>query len=268
METIEPRDIRMGVLDLAFSGNTVHIACAFSIAEILSVLYSGILRFPDNDPAHSNRDYFVLSKGHGVMAQYICFSKLGWLEPSDLSGYFKDGSSLPGLSESRIRGCEVSSGSLGHGLPVAAGLALASKLENSEQKTIVLVGDGEMNEGTNWEAMLFANHWRLDNLVVIVDKNGLQAMGRTDDVLSLGDLASKFESFGFDVSTVDGHDIESIRLNLKQALMTANGKPKALIANTTKGAGVSFMADENSWHYTRLDERTYTEAMAEVSGHN
>jgi transketolase len=267
MAGIEPRDIRRGVLNLAYAGQTVHIACAFSIAEILSVLYSNVLRFPDNKPTHDFRDYFILSKGHGVMAQYICLADRGWISKDDLDTYFKDGSRLPGLSESRITGCEVSSGSLGHGLPIAAGLALASKFSKTDQKSYVLVGDGEMNEGSNWEALLFAGHNSLDNLIVIVDQNGFQAMGKTADVLDMGSLESKFLAFGFDVASVDGHDTDAVHTALTQTLVVANGKPKALIARTKKGRGVSFMEMNNEWHYTRLDSHTHEAAMAELLGY-
>ncbi len=264
MAGIQPRDIRRGVLDLAHAGQTVHIACAFSIAEIISVLYSEILRFPDNDSEAPGRDYFILSKGHGVMAQYICLARRGWISKLDLDRYFQDASSLPGLSESRIPGCEVSSGSLGHGLPIATGLALASKLSKTDQMTFVLVGDGEMNEGTNWEAMLFAHHKALDNLIVIVDQNGFQAMGATAEVLDMGSIEAKFHSFGFDVETIDGHDTIAIRNALKAAIKGKNGRPKAIVANTKKGAGVSFMEMNNDWHYTRLDDATYAAALAEI----
>jgi len=261
---IDANSIRQGVLNLAYRGQTVHIACAFSIAELLSVLYSEVLKFPDNDPDAPGRDYFILSKGHGVMAQYICLAEKGWISESEIADYFKDGSSLPGLSESRVKGCEISSGSLGHGLPIAAGLALASKLSKSDQTTFVLVGDGEMNEGSNWEALLFASHKKLDNLIVIVDQNGFQAMGSTSEVLDMGNLESKFLAFGFDVADIDGHDTEAIRNTVANQLAKKNGKPKAIIAKTKKGAGVSFMEMNNSWHYTRLDEHTYTSAMLEI----
>ena len=264
MAHINPSQIRAGVLKLAHTGKTVHIACAFSIAEIVSVLYSEILRFPNNDPDAKGRDYFILSKGHGVMAQYICLADRGWLSKEDLDNYFQNASNLPGLSESRVSGCEVSSGSLGHGLPIAAGLALASKLSKTDQKTFVLVGDGEMNEGTNWEAMLFASHKALDNLIVIVDQNGFQAMGATADVLDMGSLGNKFDSFGFDVELVNGHDTRAIRSSLTAATIRKNGRPKAIIANTKKGAGVSFMEMNNLWHYTRLDDATYAAALAEI----
>ncbi len=158
----------------------------------------------------------------------------------------------------------MSSGSLGHGLPIAAGLALASKLSKTDQKTFVLVGDGEMNEGTNWEAMLFASHKALDNLIVIVDQNRFQAMGSTAEVLDMGSLEEKFTSFGFDVETLDGHDTTAISKALTAAINAENGKPKALIAHTKKGAGVSFMEMNNLWHYTRLDDATYEAALVEI----
>jgi transketolase len=154
----DPRQLRRTVLQMAFAGSTVHIGCAFSIIEIMAVLYRGHLRYPGNDPEAAGRDYLVLSKGHGVMAQYACMYELGWLNDEAIQGYFSDGSALKGLSDSRIPGLEVTSGSLGHGFSVGVGLALAAKRRNSGQKTFVVVGDGEVNEGPIWEGALFAAH--------------------------------------------------------------------------------------------------------------
>ncbi len=262
----ESASLRKTVLDMAYAGSTVHIGCAFSIIELLAVLYRSHLRYPGNDPRSEGRDYLVLSKGHGVMAQYACMHALGWLGDEHITGYFSDGSSLKGLSDSRIPGLEVTSGSLGHGFSVGVGLALAAKLRGTDQKVYALVGDGEVNEGPIWEGALFAAHHGLDNFMVIVDENGHQAMGRTHEVLNLGSLQRKFESFGFQVTTVDGHDESAINAAIGGAWSDASQAPKALIARTVKGKGVPFMEDDNIWHYTRMTEQTYAEALAAVQG--
>lgn len=264
MSEFNASTLRATVLKMAYAGSTVHIGCAFSIIEILAVLYRNHLRYPDNDPESAQRDYMVLSKGHGVMAQYACLYEKGWLPKSDLENYFSDGSRLKGLSDAHITGCEVTSGSLGHGLSVGTGMALAAKLNKSDQYCYAVVGDGEMNEGPMWESMLFAKHWALDNLIVIVDENGFQAMGTTADVMQLGNLQTKFEAFGFDAVTVDGHDEAALDQALIQLKANKNGAPKAIVAKTVKGKGVSFMEHQNIWHYTRLNEDTFGASMAEL----
>lgn len=255
-------DLRATVLRMAHAGSTVHIACAFSIIELLAVLYRKHLRYPGNDPAAPDRDYLVLSKGHGVMAQYACMFELGWLDETHIDGYFADGSLLKGLSDSRVVGLEVTSGSLGHGFSVGVGLAMAAKRRGTEQKVYAVVGDGELNEGPIWEGALVAAHHGLDNLMVIVDRNGFQAMGTTDEVLRLGDIREKFESFGFAAVDIDGHDEAAIDAAIEALWAERNGQPKALVASTVKGKGVSFMEGENRWHYTRLDATTYADALA------
>lgn len=257
-----PARMRRTVLKMAHAGSTVHIACAFSIIELLTVLYREHLRYPGNDPRAEGRDYLVLSKGHGVMAQYACMRELGWLTDSDIEGYFADGSHLKGLSDSRIAGLEVTSGSLGHGFSVGVGIAMGLQRKGTDQKVYAIVGDGELNEGPIWEGALVAAHHRIDNLMLIVDKNGFQAMGTTDEVLSLGDLAAKFVSFGFETLEVDGHDEAQVDAAIRALWATGTGKPKALLAKTIKGKGVSFMESDNRWHYTRLNTQTYAEALA------
>ena len=249
---------------MAYAGATVHIGCAFSLIEILAVLYRHHLHYPDNNPKSPARDYMVLSKGHGVMAQYACMHELGWLTDQAISGYFSDGSELKGLSDSRVDGLEVTSGSLGHGFSVGVGIAHGLKLRGSQQKVFVIVGDGEINEGPVWEGALFAAHQQLDNLMVIVDENGFQAMGSTEEVLKLGNVQSKFASFGFSASTVDGHDEAALDQTIHALWQRDVGMPKALIAKTVKGKGVSFMENDNRWHYTRLNKDTYEQALREV----
>lgn len=259
------RRLRKTVLDMAYAGSTVHIGCAFSLIELLAVLYRNHLRYPGNDVESPERDYLVLSKGHGVMAQYACMRELGWLPESAFSEYFADGSDLKGLSDSRVRGLEVTSGSLGHGFSVGVGMALGAKMKNTDQKTYVIVGDGEINEGPIWEGALFAAHHRLKNFMVIVDENGFQAMGQTQEVIGLGSIQSKFESFGFEARTIDGHNEAEIDRAICDLWRSATDAPKALIAKTVKGKGVPFMEHNNMWHYTRLNSETYEQAVVAVA---
>ncbi len=256
-----PDRMRRSVLEMAYAGSTVHIACAFSIIELLTVLYRDHLRYPGNDPRAEGRDFLVLSKGHGVMAQYACMLELGWLDDSHVKSYFKDGSDLKGLSDSRVPGLEVTSGSLGHGFSVGVGIAMGLRRLGTDQKVYAVVGDGELNEGPIWEGSLVSAHHKLDNLMLIVDKNGFQAMGATDDVLAMGDLSAKFESFGFQTIEVDGHDEAAVDAAIRKLWATGEGKPKALIARTVKGKGVPFMESDNRWHYTRLNAQTFAEAV-------
>jgi transketolase len=257
----EPPKLRKTVLDMAYAGNSVHIACAFSIVELLAVLYRSFLCYPDNDPLAPERDYFVLSKGHGVMAQYACMREKGWISERQISGYFSDGSQLKGLSDSRVPGLEVTSGSLGHGFSVGVGLALAVHLKGTDQKVYTLVGDGELNEGPIWEGSMFAAHHQLSQFMVIVDENSYQAMGATREILDLGSIQSKFSSFGFHAISCDGHDETAIRKAIQHLWSDGSGSPKALIAKTIKGKGVPFMENNNQWHYTRLDAKTYMQAV-------
>ena len=265
-KTFDSKVLRKTVLDMAYAGSTVHIGCAFSIIELLAVLYRNHLRYPDNNPLAVDRDYLILSKGHGVMAQYACLRELGWLKDEAFSGYFADGSDLKGLSDSRIVGLKVTSGSLGHGFSVGVGMAMGAKLKGTDQKTYALVGDGEMNEGPILEGALFAAHHNLKNFMVIVDENGFQAMGSTQDILELGSIQAKFESFGFEALTIDGHNEAAIDAAITQLWASASTAPKALIAKTVKGKGVPFMENNNSWHYTRLNPETYEQALSAVAG--
>jgi transketolase len=249
---------------MAFAGSSVHIPCAFSIVELLAVLYRSFLRYPGNNPLAPDRDYLVLSKGHGVMAQYACLREKGWISERDVTGYFSDGSHLKGLSDSRITGLEVTSGSLGHGFSVGVGLALAAQLKRSRQSVYTIVGDGELNEGPIWEGAMFAAHHNLSQFMVIVDNNGYQAMGSTREVLNMGSIESKFASFGFESASIDGHDEPAIQTAIQQLRASTRRSPKALIARTVKGKGVPFMENNNSWHYTRLNAETYAQAVGSL----
>ena len=259
------KEIRKDILRMAYAGNSVHIACAFSIVEILAVLYRSHLGLRSNGPDSMDRDFLVLSKGHGVMAQYACLKELGWISENELESYFSDGSRLKGLSDAHVPGLEVSSGSLGHGFSVGVGLALAAKRNGTSQQCFVIAGDGEMNEGAMWEGILFAAHQGLNNLTLIIDENKFQAMGRTSEILELGSLRDKLDAFGWETLEVDGHNEEQLDSTLCTLRKSALPQPKALIAHTQKGKGVSFTENNNAWHYSRLDEETFRKAMQELA---
>ncbi|MFN4814191.1 MAG: transketolase [Pseudanabaena sp.] len=260
----DAKKLRQTILNMAYAGSTVHIGCAFSIVEILAVLYRSHLNFANNNPEDALRDYLILSKGHGVMAQYACMHELGWLTDRDIQNYFHDGTGLKGLSDCHARGLEVSSGSLGHGLSVGVGLALAAKRHQTDQRCFAITGDGEINEGSIWEALLFAAHFELSNLLVIVDNNGYQAMGTTNEVMRLGNIADKFRAFGFETREVDGHDELAIDRTVHELMVLNSPRPRAIVAHTVKGKGISFMENDNRWHYTRLTDETYKSAIAEL----
>lgn len=255
---LDPKKIRKHILNMAYLGQSAHIACAFSIVEILVVLLERI-NFNPSDP---QRDYLVLSKGHGVMALYACMYEMGLLPLSDLENYFKDGSHLHGLNSATVPGIDVSTGTLGHGLPVASGLAYGLMRSRSARQVYCIVGDGEMNEGSCWEAVMFAAHHKLNNLTLIVDSNRLQAMGKTRDVLDMGDMAKKLHAFGFGTFNCDGNDTSRVAAALD---WDRNLYPKGIIAHTTKGSGVSWMEDVNEWHYRRLTPETYEKAMLDLA---
>ena len=194
-----------------------------------------------------------------------CLREMKRLTDADISGYFSDGSHLKGLSEAHVPGLEVTSGSLGHGLSVGVGLALAAKRKGTCQRCFVIVGDGEMNEGAIWEGLLFASHLGLSNLIVIVDANGYQAMGSTREVMGLGRIADKLSAFGLTTREVDGHDEAAFDVTVREVLRDTAARPKGIVAHTIKGKGISFMEGTNRWHYTRLNAETFNAAMAELA---
>lgn len=262
---ISSKDIRKRILEMAFAAQSVHVPSAFSIVEILRVLHNEVLRYPNNDPHDARRDVFVLSKGHGVMALYAILEDRGWITSLDIQNYFGDGSRLPGLCEAVVPGCEANSGSLGQGIGVAAGNALALRIRNdSSRRVYCLVGDGELNEGSTFEALSFVGQQKLTNFALIVDLNGFQAMGKTDHIISQRYLGNLLKNIGFDVIELDGHDEIYLAKNLKNFAQNPGTKPVALLAKTTKGRGVSFMEDENDWHYKRLSKSDFERALEEL----
>jgi transketolase len=250
---------------MAKNGNSVHIGCAFSLIEIFALLYEKYVRLNLSNVSDPNRDLVCLSKGHGVMAVYSCLSELGLLDRKHLDNYFSEGSLLKGLSDAHVPGIEVSGGSLGHGVTVAVGHAFAIKQKKQDRNVFCIVGDGEMNEGSVWESLLFAAHWKLDNFFLVVDANEFQAMGLSTEVLNCESFFAKFEAFNFEAYECDGHSREALDRAFTSALSHSTVKPKAIVARTIKGKGVSFMERVNAWHYSRLDENTYSLAMKELA---
>ena len=243
--------IRKDILKMIHNAKSGHPGGALSCVDILAVLYKKILNVPlewDKSINFKQRDRFILSKGHASAALYATLARCGYFSPDLLSGFRILGSKLQGHPSSRanLAGIEVSTGSLGQGLSIGVGVALSLKLDNVKAKVYVLLGDGEMQEGNVWEGLMSANSHKLDNLVIIVDKNNLQIDGSTSDIKTLEPLDKKLEAFGFEVSTIDGHNFDEI----EQALLKAKKatKPYAIIANTIKGKGVSFMENNVSWH--------------------
>lgn len=256
--------IRRRIVEMAYSAQSVHIPSAFSVVEIIRVLHDVHLSYPNNDPNHPDRDFFVLSKGHGVMALYPVLEARGWIPTDYIDNYFGPGSKLPGLYEAHVPGCEANTGSLGHGITVAVGLAKSAQLRGTEQQVVCLVGDGEMNEGAFWEAVMFAGHQSLSNFTLLVDLNGYQAMGKTKDVLEIEALDHVLAGFGFHVKVVDGHDEQEIKDALLSKPSELDGSPRVILAKTVKGQGVSFMENDNAWHYRRLDEKLFSMSISEI----
>ena len=240
-----------------------HIGSALSIADIVAVLYGRILRVDPSAPDHSERDRFILSKGHACVAVYAALAETGFFDSALLETYGTEGSPLMAHISHKVPGAELSTGALGHGLPFGTGKALAAKRMGKDWRTVVLTSDGEWGEGSNWEAALFAAHHRLDNLLCIIDYNKLQSLTTVEETLRLEPLHSKFEAFGWAVREVDGHDHEALARTLDAGAWLA-GKPAMLIAHTTKGKGVSFMENRVEWHYRNPTPELLAQAIAEI----
>lgn len=258
------RSIRHDILHYSYLNEGPHIGSCLSAADILAVLYGAILHVDPKKPKDENRDRFILSKGHAVLALYSLLAHLNFFPKKTLATYLKHESHLLGHPKHEIPGIEFSSGSLGHGLSVGAGMALSAKFSGQTHRVFVLVSDGELNEGSSWEAIQFAAHHHLDNLVMIVDNNGLQAFGQTKKVLDLEPLGSKFRAFRWAVSLVDGHNLESLQKSFTNIPKT-HGRPTAIIAKTVKGKGISFMEGRLEWHYLNLTRDLHKKAVAENS---
>lgn len=253
--------IRRAILEQSKRAGVGHIGSALSIADIISALYTQILNIPS--PDDPERDRFVLSKGHAALALYAAFHLKGWITDDELNSYCGDRSLLGVHPEHILTGVDFSTGSLGQGLSMGVGAALASQMQGSSRRVFVLLSDAECNEGSVWEAAMFAAHHKLANLISIIDLNGQQAFGFTDDVLSLSPMADRWRAFGWDVHEVDGHDVEALTATISQ-LNTANGVPHILIARTTFGKGVSYMEKQIKWHYLPMSDEQYELALNEM----
>jgi len=256
-------EARKKVLEMIHKGQTSHVGSNFSCMDIMAVLFSKLNLDKDLKP---DRDRFVLSKGWVAAALYYFLSEKGIISKEDLEEFGKEGSKYIGLSEPEVRGVEVAGGAMGHGAPIALGMALAAKRSKESWKTFVLMSDGELDCGTTWECALLAAQQKLDNLAVIVDYNGFQAMGTKKEVLDMEPLADKWRAFNWDVVEIDGHDYTQIEDALSR-IGTA-GKPLMIIARTTKGKGVSFFEGKLEWHYKTIDEENYQKALKELTSNN
>jgi transketolase len=269
------QEIRKKICVMNSAAKSGHTGGDMSEADILAALYFHVLRYEVSagQNGHSNiswHDEFILSKGHGVGGLYSCFAELGWLEESELLSYLQDDSRLPGhpVRQKMPGWVTVNTGGLGHGLPIAAGLAMAKQrhaahTEGVPGRVFVLTGDGELEEGSNWEAAMSAAHFEVSNLVAIVDRNRLQLADFTHNIMDLDPLDEKFRAFGFEVHDVNGNDSDAI-WKLIESLDYKNGKPKVVIAHTIKGRGVSFMENVPAWHHKFPDEEQLKQALKEL----
>ncbi|QWE10882.1 transketolase [Polynucleobacter sp. es-EL-1] len=260
------RNIRIHVLKMVHRAKASHIGSCFSIADILAVLYGSFMRIKPSNPKWECRDRFILSKGHAAAAVYATLALRDFFSIVELENYGKDNSILMTHINHKVSGVEFSTGSLGHGLPFAVGKALAAKKNCKSWRTIALLSDGELDEGSNWEAFMFAAHHQLDNLIVIIDYNKLQSLATVANTLGLEPLVGKLESFGFLVREVNGHDLSQIEAALN-ATPWRTGKPSVLIAHTTKGKGVGFMENKVEWHYKSPNDQQLADALAEIEAH-
>ncbi len=264
-ESDKLREIRKKIFLTAYPNKTAHLASAFSIAEIVYALYvKGILRYDISNPKWENRDRFILSKGHASLAVYIMLNEIGVLSDEQLSTFCRPGKSLGGeVNPNDCEWIEAATGSLGHGLGVGVGMATALKMDHSDAKVYVMVGNGELEEGVMWESVMSAKKFRLDNLIVILDDNKIQKMGRTDEIMGIESWDSKWESFGWSVDHIaDGHNIEEIEKVLKKP--NIEGTPRIVIADTVKGKGVSIVENNPDWHFKMPYRRELKYFMQEL----
>jgi len=253
--------LRADVVQMSHRAKAAHLASALSCLDVLTVLYGQVLNIDPAQPQHPDRDRFILSKGHAAAALYAALAWKGLIAPDQLLTYGEQHSLLEEHPSPKLPGVEAATGSLGHGLPIGNGMALAARIQDQSYRVFVLMSDGECNEGSVWEAAMFAAAQGLDHLTAIVDFNKWQATGRSQAVLQLDPLADKWASFGWAVTELDGHDHDQLLAALTQ---TPSGRPHAIIAHTVKGKGVSFMEDDNNWHYRVPTEQEVLDAKVEL----
>ncbi len=254
-------EIRKNLLIMNARSYAPHSGTALSIVDILVVLYFRVLNIDSKFPLDPKRDRLILSKGHGSSALYATLAEKGFFDKNLLDKFYLDGGKLPGhLDKDSVAGIEVSSGSLGHGLSLGLGMAMANTMDSIDSKVFVISGDGELNEGSMWEAIMFAGHLKQKNLTLIVDYNKLQGYGKTHEVINMEPLGDKFKAFNWDVFEIDGHNFEEI----EKTLLVSTDKPKAIIANTIKGKGVSYMENQFVWHYKSPNDEQLKQALGEL----
>lgn len=259
------KDIRKKVLTVLYEAKAAHIGSCLSCIDLISVLYGKFLRIDPKNPLAEDRDRFILSKGHAVVALYTVLAERGFFSEELLKNYYRDGSDLPGhATRGTVPGVEVSTGALGHGLSIGAGMATAAKRDGKNYRAFVLMGDGESETGSVWEAALFAGQHHLDNLMAIIDYNKLQCFGRVKEILDLESLADKWKSFNWGVKEIDGNNVEEIEKAYAE-LPFENGKPSVIIAHTIKGKGVSYMENNFVWHLFNMSKEQYEQAIKELS---
>lgn len=258
--------IRQGVIEAVYSAGSGHPGGSLSIAEILAVLYFNQMNIDEKNPQAKGRDRLVLSKGHTSPALYSALALRGFFDMSELTRFRSLNSFLQGHPDMKnVPGVDASTGSLGQGLSIANGMALASKLDSEGVRVYCICGDGELQEGQIWEAAMTSSHYKLDNLCLIIDNNNLQIDGKVSDVMNIYPLDEKFQSFGFETINVDGHNVKELISAFEKAKKT-KGKPTVIIANTIKGKGVSFMENKAEWHGKAPNEEQYKQAMNELGG--
>ena len=259
------KNLTKNILEMAFSAgaNSSHFGGALSIADIISTLFSYKMKFEENNPKWEGRDRFILSKGHACLAYYAALCEIGFIKKDDLKTFEKNDSDLLGHPVRNVElGIEFSNGSLGMGLSLGIGVALSLKKKNKANNVFVIMGDGECNEGSVWEALMAAPNFNLGNLNLIIDKNNFQQTGDNKSIMDLGSLKNKIESFGWNTTEIDGHNINDIYNYFKN--IDNNNKPNALIANTIKGKGFSFSENNNTWHHSILTKELYDKALSEI----
>ena len=262
------KSIRKNILEMAFTAgsSSAHVGGALSIADIMGALFAKKIKFKKGDPYFEGRDRFILSKGHACLAYYASLFENKFLDKNDLLSFEKDGSDLLGHPVRNMeKGIEFSTGSLGMGLSLGIGVALSLKKKKLSNHIYIILGDGECNEGSVWEAAMCASHYKLNNITVIVDNNNFQQTGSNDQIMSLGDLSLKWKSFNWNTSIIDGHNFEQINSSLEKNLVDC---PNAIIAKTIKGKGVSNFENNNSWHHAVITKKIYDEAMLEIEKKN
>ena len=257
--------IRAHIVQMVHRVNASHVGGGLSMADLLAVLYGEVLKVEPSAPQFAERDRFILSKGHTCAALYATLALKGFFPVEDLQQFGQDGSRLMTHISHKVPGVEFSTGSLGHGLGFACGKALAAKREKKDWRVFAMLSDGELDEGSNWEAILFAPHHKLDNLVAIVDYNKIQSLGDVKDVLDLHPLAEKFRAFNWAVKEIDGHNHDEISAALKTLPFTT-GKPSCLIAHTVKGKGVDYMENKLLWHYRTPNAEQVQAALKQIGG--